>query len=96
MSVTEKNNAAPLIFYNDEEEDYRDNMYFMVVLRQLGLFMEEETGLLYPRIPSEWSVLDLMDKAKLLGKIKRGRFISSCSTEACVFTKRLGLFHLNI
>ena len=72
ISVTEKNSDAPLIYYNDEEEEYRDNMYFMVILEQLGVFVEEVTGLLYPRIPAEWSVVDLVEKAKLLGEIKTG------------------------
>ena len=62
----------PLLFYNDEEETYRENVYFLAILDQLGLFLEEETGMLYPRIPHEWSVSDLVEKAKLLGEIKTG------------------------
>ena len=62
----------PLLFYNDEEEAYRENVYFLAILDQLGLFLEEETGMLYPRIPYEWSVADLVGKAKLLGEIKTG------------------------
>ena len=62
----------PLFFYNDKEEEYKENVYFIAILEQLGFLMKEETGLLYPRIPYEWSIVKLVEKAKLLGEIKTG------------------------
>ena len=56
----------------------------MVILEQLGVYVEEVTGMLYPRIPAELSVVDLVEKAKLLGEIKTGSVkvqnISTCVT----------------
>ena len=72
---TGKRTAVPLLFYNDEEDRYNENVYFIAILEQLGCLMEEDTGLLYPRIPNEWSVVELVDKARMLGEIKTGSLI---------------------
>lgn len=67
-----KGKALPIVFYNDEHEKIRSNIYMLAALQQMGLDLEEETGLMYPRIPSHLSVGDLVDKARMLGKIDEG------------------------
>ncbi|XP_045199744.2 protein timeless-like [Mercenaria mercenaria] len=64
-----KGKDLPIVFYNEEQEKIRDNVYMLAMLQQMGLRLEEETGLLYPRIPSNMTIQELVDFARMLGKI---------------------------
>ncbi|KAL4220440.1 hypothetical protein ACF0H5_020842 [Mactra antiquata] len=64
-----KAKALPVIYYNEEHEKIRNNVYMLALLQQLGLVSEEESGLMYPRIPHEMSVIELVEKARMLGEI---------------------------
>ncbi|XP_060576649.1 protein timeless-like isoform X2 [Ruditapes philippinarum] len=64
-----KGKDLPIVFYNEDQEKIRSNVYMLALLQQMGLHLEEETGLLYPRIPSNMTVQELVELAKMLGKI---------------------------
>jgi hypothetical protein len=67
-----KGKDLPIVFYNEDQEKIRSNVYMLALLQQMGLHLEEETGLLYPRIPSNMTVQELVELAKMLGKIDEG------------------------
>ena len=72
-----KGKDLPLVFYNEDHEKIRNNVYMLTLLQQMGLQLVEETGLLYPRIPSSMTVHELVEMAEMLGKIDQGMFDQS-------------------
>lgn len=66
-----KGKDFPIIFYNDEQEKMGHNVYMLALQQQMGLHLEDMTGLIYPRIPHDLSVNELVSLAQMLGKVNQ-------------------------